>query len=283
MINKPQPFSIAMSVYGGDRGEWFDSALQSVTEKQTVKPGEIVLIVDGPAPEEIQTVIDKYSEICQKNNIAWKVFRFSENKGLGEALKTAVRECSYPLIARMDSDDIAVENRFEQQLAYFAQHPETDVLGGDICEFTDDISHPIAKRAVPCTDAEIRELAKIRNPLNHMAVMFKKSAVEAAGGYQDWLSNEDYFLWLRMLLNGAAFANTGTVLVYARVGKEMYQRRGGKKYFQSEMALQRYMREKEIIGGSTYVMNCAKRFIVRILLPNRVRGWALRTFARSKC
>ena len=57
------PFSVAMCVYGGDNPEWFDIALESIIE-QTVKPNEIVLVIDGPVPNTIQNVIDKYSSIC---------------------------------------------------------------------------------------------------------------------------------------------------------------------------------------------------------------------------
>ena len=114
-----------------------------------------------------------------------------------------------------------------------------------------------------------------------MSVMYKKTAVEAAGGYQDWFWNEDYYLWIRMWLNGAVFGNTGTVLVNVRTGEEMYQRRGGKKYFKSEKGLQDYMLEHRMIGFGTYVMNVSKRFVVQEILPNSVRGWVFRKFARK--
>lgn len=57
------PFSVSMCVYGGDNAEWFDEALGSVID-QTVKPQEIVLVVDGPIPDSIQEVIEKYKQIC---------------------------------------------------------------------------------------------------------------------------------------------------------------------------------------------------------------------------
>lgn len=57
-------FSVAMCVYGGDNPEWFDKALES-TVNQTVKPEEIVLVVDGPIPNDIQDVIAKYEELCR--------------------------------------------------------------------------------------------------------------------------------------------------------------------------------------------------------------------------
>ena len=103
-----------------------------------------------------------------------------------------------------------------------------------------------------------------------------------AGNYQHWHYNEDYYLWIRMLEAGCQFANTDKVLVNMRVGKEMYQRRGGWKYFKSEKALQKYMKKHKIIGFGTYFMNVAKRFIVQVLLPNRLRGWVFKKFARKK-
>lgn len=60
---KYPPFSVAMSVYGKDNAEWFDMALNSVVG-QTVKPDEIVLVVDGAVPQSVRSVINKYCEIC---------------------------------------------------------------------------------------------------------------------------------------------------------------------------------------------------------------------------
>ena len=117
--------------------------------------------------------------------------------------------------------------------------------------------------------------------MNQMTVMFKKSVYERAGGYIDWYQDEDYYLWIRMFETGAVFANTGTLLVNVRVGKDMYKRRGGWKYFKSERRLQKYMLKHKIIGFGTYLINVTKRFIVQVLLPNKVRGWVFKKFARS--
>ena len=129
---------------------------------------------------------------------------------------------------------------------------------------------------------EISEYMKTRCAFNHMTVMYKKSAVLAAGGYLDWFYNEDYYLWIRMQLCGARFANTGTTLVNMRSGRDMYSRRGGKRYFDSEKKLQKFMLEKKMIGRVTYFKNVLKRFIVQCCLPNRLRGWVFRKFARKK-
>ena len=67
-----------------------------------------------------------------------------------------------------------------------------------------------------------------------MTVMFRKDKILSVGNYIDWHYNEDYYLWIRLFLAGCQFANLPEVLVNVRVGKEMYQRRGGWKYFLSE-------------------------------------------------
>lgn len=112
--------------------------------------------------------------------------------------------------------------------------------------------------------------------------MYKKMAIQKAGGYLDLFWNEDYYLWIRMLECGAIMANTGTVLVNVRTGKDMYKRRGGWRYFKSEKYLQKYMMKHKIIGVFTYAANLTKRFLVQVLLPDNIRGWIFRTFARQE-
>ena len=59
------------------------------------------------------------------------------------------------------------------------------------------------------------------------------------------------------------------------------KRRGGSAYFKSEKKLQDYMLKHKMINKITYVNNVGKRFVVQMLLSNRVRGWVFRKFARS--
>lgn len=62
LITDYNNFSVAMCVYGGDNPEWFDNSLESIIN-QTVKPNEIVLVVDGPIPNTIENIIMKYKEM----------------------------------------------------------------------------------------------------------------------------------------------------------------------------------------------------------------------------
>ena len=274
------PFSVAMSVYGKDNPEWFDTALHSIIN-QTIIPNEIILVEDGPIPESIDYIIKKYQNICLEEKIQFVVIKFPNNKGLGIALKEAINSCHNEIIARMDSDDISVSTRFEEQLQYVINHPEIDIVGGNIEEFIGDKTNIVGKRIVPRTNEEIQAYMKRRCPFNHMSVMYRKSSVQNAGGYQDWFWDEDYFLWIRMWQKKSVFANTGTTLVYVRVDENMYQRRGGKKYYESEKKLQKYMLDNGMISPLLYTSNIAKRYILQVLLPNRVRAFVYQNFARK--
>lgn len=268
-------FSVAMCVYGKDEPTWFKQAVESILN-QTVKPDEVVLVVDGPVPEELDNIIKSFEA-----NEIFNVVRFKENQGHGNARRKSVEECKNEIIALMDADDISVSDRFEKQIKFISEH-NADIVGGNIREFIGTTDNVVGYRNVPTNHEDIIEYTKFRCPFNQMTVMFKKEMYLKAGGYIDWYCDEDYYLWLRMMQKGATFANVNDVLVNARVGEEMYQRRGGLKYFKSEAKLQKYMYQNKIIGFTTYFMNVVKRLIVQVLLPNKLRGWVFEKFAREK-
>lgn len=271
-------YSVLMSVYINENPQFLRNAIDSIL-KQTISPDEIVLVEDGPLTDELYLVIDSYISLCPE---LFNIVKNEKNLGLGLSLKRGLLACKNELVARMDTDDIAVPDRCQQQLSYFCSHPEISIIGGNIAEFIGKTDNIIGYREVPCIDCEIKKYFIKRCPFNHMTVMFKKSSVLAAGNYIDWHYNEDYYLWLRMMQNGAVFANTGTVLVNVRVGEEMYRRRGGTKYFRSEAKLQRYMLKNRIISFPRYVLNVSGRFVLQVLMPNRVRGWIFKKFARKQ-
>ena len=264
-----------MCVYEKDNPEWFDIAVESVLN-QSIKPDEIVLVVDGPVPEVLKKVIQKY-EGTDEVKVVW----LEKNSGHGNARRIGLDHCKNELVALMDADDISVKDRFEQQIGIFKAN-DIDIVGGNIAEFIDDSENIIGYRNVPVSDKDIKKYMKKRCPFNQVTVMFRKSAVQEAGGYLDWFCEEDYYLWLRMALKNCKMMNTGSVLVNVRVGKDMYARRGGKKYFESEVKLQKYMLKNKVIGYGTYTMNVLKRFIVQVVLPNKVRAWVFKKFARGQ-
>lgn len=268
-------FSVSMCVYGGDNPEWFVTAVNSILN-QTRKPDEVVLVVDGPVPQELDDIIKKFSE-----NPIFNIIRLEVNKGHGEARRTGLGNCANELVALMDADDISAPDRFEKQLALFEKNPILTIAGGSITEFVGNPENIVGIRTAETEDSAIKTDMKKRCPMNQMTVMFRKSDVEKVGGYVDWYCDEDYYLWLRLYLAGAKFANLPDHLVNVRVGKEMYQRRGGKKYFLSEAKLQKYMLDNKVIGFGTFIINITKRLIVQVLMPNKLRSWVFKKFARK--
>lgn len=271
--------SIISSVYKNDKPEFVKVALDSMLVHQSVKPDEIVLVQDGPVPEALSTVLAEYEAKYPK---IMHVIRLEKNGGLGNALKLGVENAKYDLCARMDSDDICLPNRFELQLAYLEAHPECDIVGGQMTEFIDTPDNIVGRREVPLDNDGIYEYMKNRCALNHVTVMFRKESVLKVGNYQDWFWNEDYYLWVRMMMAGCKFANIPDVAVNVRSGADQYARRGGKKYFDSEISIKKLMLKNGIISRKEYILNYVERFIIQLMLPNSVRGWVFRTFARSK-
>jgi glycosyltransferase involved in cell wall biosynthesis len=254
------PFSVLLSIYHKENPEFFRRALQSIWTDQTLRPTEIVIVRDGPLTPELDAVIAVFSLTAPV-----KLVTLSENRGLGIALAKGLEACSEEIIARMDSDDISVPERFEKQICYLTANPGIAFISSDIAEFSTGLNDITAIRAVPGSYQEILQFAKTRNPMNHMAVMFKKSAVLDAGNYQPFPGYEDYFLWARMLMKGYQAANIKDNLVYGRVGNNMLARRKGVAFFKQELRLQKAFYSLEFINSSTYLKNMVLRSIPRLL------------------
>lgn len=269
-------FSVLMSVYKKENPEWFKTAVDSIFD-QTMMPSEVVIVQDGELTNELY-------EVCAKLQIIYPQIIYlplEQNCGLGVALKYGVEACSHDLIARMDTDDIARNDRFELQLEKFTRETDLDICGGSIAEFENDPSKLISVRSLPCTKNQIIEYCKTRNPFNHMTVMFKKDAVLSAGNYETFPLMEDYYLWYRMIKNGANVCNLNDILVDARIGNGMYERRGGWKYFLNEKKLYGLMFDDGFISRGEYVRVLFIRCVAR-LLPNVIREGIYKIFLRTK-
>ncbi len=275
-INYPA-YSVLLSVYCKEKPNFLAQSLDSMFN-QSVAPEEVVIVEDGPLTEGLYSVLNKYSEMYPDS---FKRAVNQTNMGLGKALNRGLAVCKNELIARMDTDDISKPERCEKQLQMFLENPDLDVVGTNIAEFIDNSKVVCSVREVPSVHEEICEFLKKRCPFNHMTVMFKKASVISAGGYLDWHFNEDYYLWVRMFLNGSCFANINENLVSVRVGKDMFARRGGYKYYKSEKNLFKYMYKHKLISWFAYQKAKFIRFVVQVLMTNRTRQWFFKKFARN--
>lgn len=270
-------FSVLMSVYYKEKPEFLKQSINSVL-RQTCRPTEIVLVKDGPLTEELEAVLKKADV---ENPGLFRFVPLAENVGLGKALARGVNECSYELIARMDTDDIAVPDRFERQLKEFELEPKLDICGSHIKEFETDIKYPTGARKVPIQDYDIKEYQKRRDAFNHMTVMYKKSKVLAAGNYQHALLMEDSLLWVNMIMAGANCKNIDDYLVYARADSNMIERRGGFSYFLKYKQGRKCIMDTGYISIWDYYYTLMVQFVVAII-PNGVRKVVFRKLLRSR-
>lgn len=269
-------YSVLMSLYIRESAENFRTAINSMIN-QTLAPDEIVLVEDGPLTKELYTVINDIKQTYP--GLITSVIH-EENQGLGLALQHGLEIARNEIVARMDTDDIAVPDRCRQQLEFINVHPDITIVGGQIEEFIGSVTNIVGKREVPTTDDQLKVFAKKRCPFNHMTVMFRKSDILEVGNYQEWFWNEDYYLWIRLVIANKKFANLPDTMVKVRVGTDMYQRRGGIKYFESERGIQKLMFKEGIIGYPRYWLNVSERLVLQVFIPNWIRGIVFRTIAR---
>jgi len=253
-----------MSVYPKESPEFLRQSLDSLAA-QTVRADEVVVVKDGPLGSDLDTTI-----ASSEGELPLVMVHLKKNVGLGLALQTGLNRCTGEFIARMDSDDICLPDRFEKQLPFLEQNPDVDVVGGAIAEFHGDCATIESVRRMPSTAKQLNRVARFRNPLNHMTVMFRKASVLAAGNYQPYQGFEDYELWVRMLMCGQRFHNLDDILVLARCGNGMLQRRGGLRYLAQEMRLQRHFLKIGFLSGPQFLLNLVTRGTARIVpLPLR--------------
>lgn len=265
-----------MSVYYRETPEFLNQAMESI-QTQTLSTNNFVLVCDGP----LNSALDKVIAAKQREmGMALDVIHLTKNGGLGNALNEGIKHCKNELIARMDSDDIAYSDRCEKQIKVFNSHPEVSICSGIVEEFTARPDIVDARRAPPETNEEIVEFAKKRNPFNHPCVMYKKSAVEAVGSYQDFYLLEDYYLWIRMLMAGYQGYNIQEPLLHMRAGDDMYKRRAGWKYAKAQITLFQMMEKNGFINKCQCIKSCAIRS-ASALAPNVLRKYAFKIALRK--
>lgn len=261
-----------MPVYKKDEPAHFAESIKSITKDQTCPPSEVVVVADGPLTSELNEVLNKNNEIT--------VVRLDQNRGAGVARAVGINNAAHDLVAFQDSDDLCVPKRFERQLQYFDNNPETDALGGYIAEFDKNPNKPHAVREVPTQSSSIARWGKIRSPLNQTTVMAKRESILTAGNYRPDDRMEDYSLWARMLTKGMKLANLPSVLAKVRAGEsEMSARRGGLNYAREEIRLQREFYQIGFVNAPIAILNIMLRVPVR-LMPTDIRSFLYQRFLR---
>ncbi|MGH3242684.1 MAG: glycosyltransferase [Spirillospora sp.] len=262
---QPEPFTLLMTVYGGDREDHVRVAFRSAVHDQTLRPDQVVLVRDGPVSDELSACL---RELVEGSPVEVSFVELEHNRGLGPALDAGLHAARHDIVARMDADDIAMPHRFQAQVPLVRSG--ADLVGAGLLEFGADTSDIVGQRVPPSDPADIARYSRLHDPFNHPTVVYRRSAVVAVGGYGDLPLMEDYWLFARMIANGARVENIAEPLVYYRVGDGAYERRGGRDLLRSELKLQREMLGEGFISRPQYLRNVVVRGGYR-LVPTFVR------------
>jgi cellulose synthase/poly-beta-1,6-N-acetylglucosamine synthase-like glycosyltransferase len=274
-INYP-PYSVLISLYAKESTEYLHESMDSIFA-QTVEPEQIVVVKDGVLTPELDYMLDTYAAAHKG---LFTFVTYPNNHGLWYALGRGIAACRNELVMRMDVDDWSATIRAEEQLKVFLKHPEFGCVGTSVVEFVGDTSNPVALVDLPENHKEILKFGRKRCPYRHPSLMYRKSAVEKAGGYQQMPYFEDYDLYMRLSSSGCQFYNIQKPLVYMRTSPEFYARRGGVPYLKCMLQFERACLQRGNISIGDYLTTTIPHAIV-CLMPNTLRSFVYAHFLRK--
>lgn len=157
--------SVVIPVYNSEK--YLRSAVESIL-CQSFKNFEVIAIDDGSCDHSYQIL-----KTLAKSDSRLRVFKNTKNRNIVYTLNRGIKLARGKYIARMDSDDIAVKNRFKIQLRYLRAHPDTIVVGSN-CFTIDQNNNFIGYKRFPVSDESIKAMIFLINPMQHPTMMINR-------------------------------------------------------------------------------------------------------------
>lgn len=268
-LDQALKFAAMICLYENNVADEVREALESAFDNQTLSPDQLIAVFDGFVPPDVEKVIEEFEKHIDVQRII-----FSENRGHGQARAAAIKSCGYEWIAIIDADDISLPDRFETLFALAAVESDATVIGGALTEFhmENGVQKLGATRVFPETPDDTRRVLGTRSPVAQPTAILRVPDILAAGNYRTWFNNEDYYLWIRLVVAGCKIRNVAKPLILYRTSPSLYARRGGYKYWHNEVALQYFSLRQGTTTLGQFVFGAGFRFFVQVLLPNNLRG-----------
>ena len=258
----PAPYSVLMAVYRNDSPKCFVDSVESMMNQET-PPQEILIVRDGPVPDEIQYALKSFKATAPG---LFSIEELAVNRGLAFALNHGLEVCRNELIARQDSDDVSETTRMTKQLQVLSRDANVVLVSGWYDQYDEKMKLKLCVRKVPERTSHVVKFARHRTPFNHACATFRKSAVVSVGGYPkiDGLA-EDWWLALRLLKARKDICNIQESLVRVRSGRDFYQRRRGYSYIKQEVENQFAMYREGLLSAQDVFINLLIRTPCRFL------------------
>ncbi len=263
--------SVLMSVHCRDNPKFLDEALDSILN-QTLKPNEIVIVFDGNLPFVLKDCVLKFTKSV---NIV--VIELPFNVGLGGALREGLKVCKNDFVARMDSDDISLPNRFEEQVKVLINNEFITVVGTGIIEI-DAKKNMGMQITYPQNNSDCLDFFQKRDPLAHPSVMFRKSFIEKIGSYKSLRKDQDTELWSRVFLAGGKIYNIPEPLLLFRRTETFFDKRSNLSrlidFFKLRSKINRRLRFG--VKGKLFLLFYC--FVMLLPVPLKKKLYSLRQF-----
>lgn len=272
------PVSVLLNVWKGDKPSSLRASLQSVAS-QSVRPDQLVVVVDGPVPTSLDEVLSSGLRLFDG---CVTIERLDKNRGLWNARNVGIDICRNEIIAVHDADDLMHRDRLLVQFGLFRSLC-LDVLGCVCVEYSPESNKLVGLRAMCVGSFMSPAHLRWRNPIQHSSVMFSKTSVSRVGLYRNRPGVEDLDLWRRLVRSGARVTNSKNVLQALGTNSSLLKRRRiSVKVFCSEILLAwDELRSDQGFGRllalPAFFVRCAYR-----LLPIRIMGVAQKSILRDQ-
>ena len=260
------PVSIVLNIWDGDNFVSLRRSLNSISQ-QKLKPEEVIVVIDGAISSELEAVVSQFAE---QDDFRVQLIRIPTAKGLWNGRNQGIAASRNEFIALHDADDVMHPERLSVQIRQILAN-EIDILGSPVFEF-DSISGEIIGLRKFDTDSDFLKKMLWQNVINNSSVMLRKSAVDSVGGLRNVYLAEDYDLYLRLLRAGKKIFITKEVLQAFSVDDKTSKRRGGVKFFSTELSLHQTVKSFNHFGFLRLHLRLFLRLVFR-LSPNFVRDF----------
>lgn len=271
-------FAAMLCLYRNNVAEEVDEALRAAFETQTIAPAQLIAVFDGPVPDTVRAVIDRFA-------LTQDVLRVEHDtcQGHGPARAAAIDACRHDWLAILDADDVSMPHRFTDLTAIIARHPDAAVVGGGLIEFHVEAGVKVFGHTVtyPETPEALRRYLAVRSPIAQPTAMLRVAAIREVGNYQPWLNNEDYHLWIRLVAAGYDLRNAPQPVLWFRTAPDLFARRGGVRYWWHEVRLQLFSLRQGTTTLGRLLTGALVRFVVQVAMPSGLRAAFYRKVLRK--
>jgi glycosyltransferase involved in cell wall biosynthesis len=197
--------SVIMSVYNGEK--YLAEAIESILG-QSFRDFEFIIIDDASRDDSCK-ILKEYKE--KDDRII--LLKNEKNLGLTKSLNIAIQKAKGDYVARMDADDISLENRFAEQVDFLEKNNDIDLIGGDV----DFIDNKKLKHKILFDKDKIKKVFYHHNPIIHPTWMFRKNVLEKVSYDEKILYAQDYKFLADLLKNKFNFTNLNEKILKFRL------------------------------------------------------------------